>query len=255
MRALGIDVGGSGVKGAIVDTKSGALVSERYRIATPDPATPKALAKVIARIVRHHRWKGPIGCAMPGPIKSGAVMIISNLDKSWVGVKAHELFTKSCGRTVTVLNDADAAGLAEMRFGAGKGERGVVLIVTLGTGIGSAMFVDGHLLPNSEFGQIMLRGKRAEVRASARARKEKNMSWAKWSRILNEYLVMLEQIIWPDVIIIGGGISRKANKFLGRLKVHAKVVPARLHNEAGIVGAALNAGPASARSARRPSSR
>lgn len=241
MRVLGIDVGGSGVKAAIVDTRRGKLVSERYRIKTPHPATPKGVAKVVARAVRHFRWEGLIGCGMPGPIKRGTVMTMSNLDPSWVGVKSHEVFGKACGRKVTVLNDADAAGLAEMKFGAGKGGRGVVAIITLGTGIGSAVFVHGRLLPNSELGQIELRGKRAELRASARVRKERNMSWAKWSKALNEYLGALEEIIWPDLIIIGGGVSRKATKFLPYLTLHAKVVAAKLHNEAGIIGAALGA--------------
>ena len=243
MKALGIDVGGSGIKGAIVDTRRGKLISERFRVKTPHPATPKAIAKVIAQVVKHFKWKGPIGCGMPGPIRHGTVMSMSNLDSSWVGAEAHEIFGKACGRNVKVLNDADAAGLAEMRFGAGKRKDGVVIIVTLGTGIGSAVFVHGRLLPNSELGQIELRGKKAELRASARVRKVKNMTWTRWSMVLNEYLGTLEQLIWPDLFIIGGGVSRKANKFLPHLTLCAKIVPARLHNEAGIIGAALSGGP------------
>jgi polyphosphate glucokinase len=241
-KALGIDVGGSGVKGAIVNTVTGTLLSERYRVKTPWPATPRAVAQAIRRIVRHFAWKGRIGVGMPGPIKDGKLMLILNLDKSWTGVKAHNVYAKATGMPVVVLNDADAAGLAEMRFGAGKGVQGTVVMVTLGTGIGSSVFCNGKLLPNTELGQIEIRGKNAELHASARIRKEKNLSWEKYSRRLQDYFSMIELLFWPDLIIVGGGISRKSKKFVPNLKLHTRIVPALLKNEAGIIGAALTAG-------------
>ena len=238
---LGIDVGGSGIKGAIVDTATGAFVGERFRIATPAPATPKAMARVVARIVKHFQWHGPVGCGMPGPIKNGRVLALANLDKSWIGVRAHEHYSDACGCAVNVLNDADAAGLAEMRFGAGKDLSGVIVITTLGTGVGSAVFIGGVLVPNTEFGQMEVRGKRAEERAAARIRKARNLSWKRWSKYLDEYLHAVENILWPDAFIIGGGISKKAGKFFPMLTINAPVYPAALRNEAGIVGAALGA--------------
>jgi polyphosphate glucokinase len=238
---LGIDVGGSAVKGAIVDLHTGTLVSERYRLKTPQPAGPKEIARLVARIVRHFKWHGPVGCGMPGPIKDGKVLALANLDKAWIGVKAHEVYSAACGCPVTVVNDADAAGLAEMHFGAGRGRTGVVVLATLGTGIGTAVFVDGVLVPNTEFGQMELRGKPAEQFASARVRKMKDMSWKAWSKRVNEYFGALENVLWPDVIIIGGGVSRKASRFLPAIKTRATVMAATLGNEAGIVGAALAA--------------
>jgi polyphosphate glucokinase len=240
-KALGIDVGGSGVKGAIVHTATGALLSERYRVKTPWPATPGAVAQAIHRIVRHFGWKGCIGVGMPGPIKDGRLMLVLNLDKSWAGVKAHNVYARATGMPVVVLNDADAAGLAEMMFGAGKGVKGTVVMVTLGTGIGSSVFFNGKLLPNTELGQVEIRGRNAEQYASARIRKEKNLSWEKYSRRLQDYFSMIELLFWPDLIIVGGGISRKSKKFLPNLKLHTKIVPAMLKNEAGIIGAALMA--------------
>jgi polyphosphate glucokinase len=208
-------------------------------VKTPQPATPEAMAHVFNGIVKHHKWQGPIGCAMPGPIKSGKVLTANNIDKSWIGVEAVELFGRACGRHVTVINDADAAGLAEIRFGAGKDKKGVVVLITLGTGIGSALFVDGELVPNTELGQIEVRGKNAERRASARIRKEKGWGWEKWAKAVAEYLHIVEQIIWPDLIIIGGGVSKSAGKFLPYIKSRAVIVPAQLRNDAGIIGAAL----------------
>jgi polyphosphate glucokinase len=238
-RVLGIDVGGSGIKGAIVNTKTGTLLSERYRVKTPVPSTPKAMAKAVGTITRHFDWKGPIGCGMPGPIKQGRMMLVNNLDKSWEGLKAHEVFRRATGCPVTVVNDADAAGVAEMMFGSGKGRKGVVLVVTLGTGIGSALFVDGHLVPNTELGQIELKGRRAELRAAARVRKEKALTWDQWAKRLDEYFKALELYLWPDLIIVGGGVSRKAGKFLPKIDVRSVLVPAKMRNEAGIVGAAV----------------
>jgi polyphosphate glucokinase len=240
-QVLGIDVGGSGIKGAIVDTLTGSLVGERYRIATPDPATPKAMARVVARIVRRFAWNGGVGCGMPGPIKDGRVLALANLDKSWIGVHADQQYSDACGCAVRVFNDADAAGMAEMRFGAGKTLVGVVVVITLGTGIGSAVFVDGVLVPNTEFGQMVVHGKRAEERAAARVRKERNLSWKRWSKYLDEYLHAVEDVLYPDAMIIGGGASKKADKFFPLLTVKTPLYPAALRNEAGIVGAALGA--------------
>jgi polyphosphate glucokinase len=238
---LGIDVGGSGIKGAIVDTQNGSRVGDRYRLATPARATPKAMARVVARIVKHFDWQGPVGCGMPGPIKNGRVLALANLDKSWIGVRAHQCYSEACGCAVSVLNDADAAGLAEMRFGSGKDLAGVVVVITLGTGIGSALFVNGVMVPNTEFGQMELHGRRAEEWAAARIRKERNLSWKRWSKHLDEYLHAVEDVLYPDAMIIGGGVSRKADKFFPMLTVKTPLYPAALRNDAGIVGAALGA--------------
>ncbi|MGB2960461.1 MAG: ROK family protein [Bacteroidota bacterium] len=238
-RALGIDVGGSGVKGAVVNVSTGELVTERFRIPTPSPPTTKALSRTVGRMVEHFAWKGPIGCGMPGPFIDGRLVTAVNLHSSWVGAKAEEIFSKACGRKVRVINDADAAGLAAMRFGAGRGKKGVVVLLTLGTGIGSAVFLDGKLLPNTEFGQMELRGKPGEQRAAARVRKDKDLTWDEWAERLNEYVCALERLIWPDLIILGGGVSRKADRFIPLIKTRARVVAAELMNEAGIIGAAL----------------
>jgi polyphosphate glucokinase len=240
-RALGIDVGGSGVKGAIVSTAKGKLVSQRYRVKTPSPATPRALAKVISRIIQHFGWKGRVGVGMPGPVKDGKLMLAHNLDKSWAGVRVQDVYSRAVDVPIVVLNDADAAGLAEMRFGSGRGISGTVVMVTLGTGIGSSLFFNGQLIPNTELGQFELGGKRAEQRASAKVRKDQNLSWDKYAKRLQEYFEMVEMILWPDLIIVGGGISRKPKKFIPKLKLHARIVPASLKNEAGIIGAALAA--------------
>lgn len=240
-RILGIDVGGSGVKGAIVNVQTGHLLSPRYRVKTPRPATPQALAAAIGRIATHFRWKGRIGVGMPGPLKDGKLMLARNLDRTWSGIRAHRIYSEVTHLPVYVINDADAAGLAEMKFGAGRNQRGTVVLVTLGTGIGSAVFVDGKLLPNTELGQAEIRGKRAEERAAARVRKERNLSWDKYAKRLQEYLDMVQMLLWPDLIIVGGGVSRKSKRFLPLIKLHASIVPARLRNEAGIIGAALHA--------------
>jgi polyphosphate glucokinase len=247
MKALGIDVGGSGIKGAIVDTRTGRLVSERFRVPTPEPSTPRAVGAAMARLIQHFEWKGPVGCGLPGPVKRGRLVTMSNLHKAWVGLSVADALSKACGHRVTVLNDADAAGLAEMRFGAGRKESGVVLMLTVGTGIGSALFVDGVLVPNTELGQLDIRGKRAEKRASAKVKKDKSLSWGAWAKRFDEYLSAVETILLPDLLIIGGGVSRRSKKFASRLKTRARLVPAQLQNEAGIVGAAL----AAARSERR----
>ena len=239
MIVLGIDVGGTGIKAATVDVEKGRLVSDRHRIPTPKPSTPQAVARVVRQLARHFNWKGPVGCGVPCVIKRDTARTAANLDKSWIDTNASRLIERMTGCRTTVLNDADAAGLAEMRFGAGAGRRGLVVMVTLGTGIGSALFIDGKLVPNIELGHLIVRGKDAERRASDRARIEKDWSWKQWARRVDEYLCYLEEMLFPDLIIIGGGVSKEHAKFLPRLTTKAKVVPAQLLNEAGIIGAAL----------------
>ncbi len=237
---LGIDIGGTGVKAAPVDTTTGQLTAERQKVATPQPATPEAVAKVVAQLVQAFEWTGPAGITFPGVVVGGVVHTAANVDPSWIGVDAVKLFGSETKLPVTVLNDADAAGVAEMRFGAGKGIPGTVLLLTLGTGIGSALFIDGVLVPNTEFGHIQIRGKDAEKRASDHAREEHDLSWGDWAGRVDEYLEHMEALLSPSLIIIGGGVSRKSDKFLPFLtRLRAKVVPAALHNDAGIVGAAM----------------
>jgi polyphosphate glucokinase len=239
---LGIDIGGTGVKAAPVDTTSGQLVAERQKIATPQPATPDAVMKVVTQLVHSFSWKGAAGITFPGVVVDGVIHTAANLDPSWIGVDAATRFAKDTGLTVTVLNDADAAGIAEVRFGAGKGEHGTVLLLTLGTGIGSALFIDGILVPNTEFGHIQIRGKDAEKRASEQVREEHDLSWGQWAGRVDEYLEEMEALLSPSLIIIGGGVSKKSDKFLPLLNdLRAKVVPAALLNDAGIVGAAMAA--------------
>jgi len=236
---LGIDIGGTGIKGAPVDTVTGELLGERFRLLTPTPATPEAVSATVAEVARHFNWQGPIGCGFPAAIRGGKVRTAANVDKSWIGAKAEALFQEATGCPVTVVNDADAAGYAEMRFGAGQGRDGVVLIVTLGTDIGTALFVNGRLVPNTELGHIEVRGKDAERRAAASVRDKKKLGWKKWAKRVDEYLQHMNAYLWPDLIIIGGGVSKNAEKFLPLLKVETEVVAAQLENEAGIVGAAL----------------
>lgn len=239
MQILGIDIGGTGIKGAPVDIRSGKMLAERYRLLTPKPATPKAVADTVNDIVRYFKWKGPIGCAFPAVIKKGIVLSAANVDPGWIGKNGIDLLTKRTKCSVRLINDADAAGLAEVSFGAGKNVDGMVLLVTLGTGIGTAMFYDGLLIPNLEVGHIELRGKDAEERASDRIREKKNLSWKKWGKNVDEYLGTIEALLAPDLFIIGGGVSKKFDKFSPFLKLRTKVVAAKLLNDAGIVGAAL----------------
>jgi polyphosphate glucokinase len=236
---LGIDIGGTGIKGAPVDTRSGQLLSDRHRILTPHPATPDAVAGVVAEVARFFEWTGPTGATFPAIIKGGIARSAANVDPSWIGTNAAQLFTEAFGGDVTVINDADAAGVAELTFGAGKGHGGVVIMVTLGTGIGSALFVDGTLVPNTELGHLKMGKKDAEKLAAESVREDENLSWKEWSSRLEEYLQMVEALFSPDLFIIGGGISKKSDKFLPRLDLHTETVPAQLLNEAGIVGAAL----------------
>lgn len=239
-RVLGIDIGGTGMKAAEVDISTGEMVSERQRIATPKPATPEAMAEVVAELTGQCSWKGPVGMGFPGVVQSGVIRTAANLDKSWVGVDADKIFTDVAGCDVVMINDADAAGLAEARFGAAKGVKGVVILLTLGTGIGSAIFVDGKLVPNTEFGHLDLNGKLAEHRASARVKEDKDLSYAKWSKQLSKVLREMEKLFWPELFVLGGGISASFDKFEDHLKkVRTPVVAAEMENKAGIVGAAL----------------
>src|SRR5579859_414038 len=240
MDILGIDIGGSGIKGAPVHPEGGHLLAERYRVLTPSPSTPGDVADCIVEIAKHFEWDGRIGCGYPGVIKKGVTMTAANLDPSWIGINAKSLIEKKTRCKTTLVNDADAAGIAEMEFGAGRGVKGFVLMVTLGTGIGTALFINRQLVPNTELGHIEVRGKDAELRASDRVRLEKELSWKAWAKRVDEYLTVIEKLLWPDLIIIGGGVSKNAAKFIPHLSVHAPVVPAQLLNEAGIVGAALS---------------
>jgi len=241
MHVLGIDVGGSGIKGAPVDIKTGKLLAERLRIKTPKKGEPKPVAEVVAEIAKSFDWKGTIGIGFPAPIKAGVTLMAANVSEKWVGLNADELFTKTTGCDCTMINDADAAGLAEMKFGAGKGQPGTVILLTLGTGIGSAIFYHGNLLPNTEFGHLEMNGKDAEHRASAVIRERENLSWKKYAKRLNKYMAAMEKLFWPDLFIIGGGISKESEKYIPLLKTQAPIVPAQFLNEAGIVGAALAA--------------
>ncbi len=241
MKVMGIDIGGSGIKGAPVDAEKGELAEERYRIPTPHPSVPEAVGDVVAEITRYFDWHGAIGIDFPAVIRKGVTYTAANVDNSWIGTDARSLFQQKTGCPVVVLNDADAAGMAEMRFGAGRGQMGTVIVLTLGTGIGSAVFIDGVLVPNTEFGHLEIRKKDAEDRASDRIRQEKDLSWKKWAKRVNEFLHHLDVILSPDLYIIGGGVSKKHKKYFRYLEAQADIVPAQLLNEAGIVGAALAA--------------
>jgi polyphosphate glucokinase len=238
---LGIDIGGSGMKAAPVALDTGELRDERYRIDTPQPATPEAMAPIVKELVEHFEWKGPIGAAMPTVVRHGVVHSAANIDESWIGVDVDALFTAATGCDVSVLNDADAAGVAEVRFGAGRDRSGVVLVLTFGTGIGSGMFVDGHLVPNTELGHIQIDGRIAESRASAQARKRDDLSWEQWAERVNRYLVEIVKLFSPELIIVGGGASKRADNWMHLLDIDAEVVVASMANNAGIVGAALAA--------------
>jgi len=239
MQILGIDIGGSGIKGAPVDVETGRLSAERCRIKTPDPATPEAVAQVVAQIAEQFNWQAPIGCTFPAVIKGGVAHTAANVDQAWIGTNVEALLTEKTGCATAAVNDADAAGVAEMKFGAGADEKGLVFMLTFGTGIGSAIFMNGVLVPNTELGHMDIRGKEAEHRASDRARKEFDLGWTKWAKRVTEYLNTLEDLFWPDLFIIGGGVSKKTHKFLENVDTRTAVVPAQLLNEAGIVGAAL----------------
>lgn len=241
MQALGIDIGGSGIKGAVVNADTGELVTERLRIATPQPATPSAVARVVAELVTLHQWQGIIGCTFPAIMKNGVAFSAANVDSSWIGTDAAKLFATATGSSVTVINDADAAGIAEMTHGAGVGVKGTVILLTFGTGIGSAFFRDGVLVPNTELGHLQINGAVAEHRASDRVREENDMSWKKWGKRVSEYMRYVEFLFSPDLFIFGGGVSKRFEEFAPYLNVKTPVVPAALRNDAGIVGAAMAA--------------
>ena len=243
MQIFGVDIGGSGIKGAPVDLDKGDLAQERCKVLTPHPATPDSVADGVKQVVDHFGWTGPVGLTFPGVITGGAmVRTAANVDKSWIDTDAGALFGgRLGGLPVTVVNDADAAGVAEMRFGAGRDRTGTVILLTFGTGIGSAVFLDGKLVPNTEFGHLEVDGHDAEKRAAASVKEEKDLSWEEWTHRVSKYLRTLEDLIWPDLVIAGGGVSKKADKWLPMLKVRTKVVAATLKNDAGIVGAAAAA--------------
>ncbi len=236
---LGIDIGGSGMKAAPVNLQSGELSAERLRIPTPQPATPERVAEVVAELAAHFKWKGPIGCTFPAIVKRGMTLSAANVDKAWIGADAKTLFEEVTGAPVMVMNDADAAGIAEMTYGAGKDKDGVVFVLTFGTGIGSAIFVDGTLMPNSELGHLEFDGREAEPWASNQARKSQDLSWKTWAGRVDRYLKHLDFLFSPDLFIVGGGVSKKHDKFLPLLSVSVPVTPALLQNDAGMVGVAL----------------
>jgi polyphosphate glucokinase len=239
MKFLGIDIGGSAVKGAPVDVNTGRLLAERFRVAMPDLLTPRQMSRAVGDLVRHFAWTGPVGIGFPGVIHGARTMTSANLHPSFIGFNTAKLFGDATGCRVSLVNDADAAGVAEMKFGAGRDVRGTVVLLTLGTGVGSSLFYNGVLFPNTEFGHFPIRGRSAERTISSSARKRRGADWEKWGTELGAYFRMLEAVLWPELIIVGGGISTKSEKFFKYLKTRARVVPAALHNEAGIVGAAL----------------
>ena len=238
--SLGIDVGGSGIKGALVDLNTGALTTDRIRIRTPLPATPAAVAATIAEVAAGTGWLGDrFGCALPAVVTEGLVRTAANIDSSWIDIDGRVLLEDAVGASAVLLNDADAAGLAEMRFGAGRDEPGVVLVLTFGTGIGSGVFSEGVLVPNTELGHMVIDGAEAETTASAKAQEEGPLTFPEWTNRVNRFLAAVESILWPDLIIFGGGISKEYAEYAELLQSRARIVPATFRNEAGIIGAAL----------------
>lgn len=239
MHVLGLDIGGTGIKGAPVDTESGKLTADVVRHKTPNPATPESILATADAIVREFGWDGPIGCGFPAVVQRGIVRTASNIDQRWLNLAVNERFSAHFGRPIAVINDADAAGLAEMHFGAGRDKDGIVLMVTLGTGIGTALFNEGQLVPNLELGQIMVRGKPGHEWAAASVREKEQQSWQDWAKGVELFLKTIETMLWPNFIIIGGGVSQQADEFLSYININTKLAPAQLVNEAGIIGAAL----------------
>lgn len=241
-RGFGIDVGGSGIKGGIVDLDTGLLIGDRYKVLTPQPATPAEVGKAIAAVVDKFGWTGTLGVTYPGVITEGVAQTAANVDKSWIGVNARDTIRAALGgQDVVVLNDADAAGLAEERYGAGRNKTGLIVLLTFGTGIGSAIIHHGKLLPNTELGHLEVGGKEAEHRAASSVKERKNWSYPRWAREVTRVLVAIENAFWPDLFIVGGGISRKADRWVPLLQNRTPVVAAALQNTAGIVGAAMAA--------------
>lgn len=237
--AFGIDIGGSGMKAATVDLDTGELVTERFRIDTPQPATPEAMADVVVDLVRHHEWTGSVGCAFPAVVRNGVVESAANIDESWLSVDADQVFSEALGQEVHMINDADAAGLAEVRFGPESARNGVVMMLTFGTGIGSGLFIDGTLVPNTELGHLELDGPDVERRAAASARKRDDLTWKEWGRRVHRYLEHVEALFSPDLFIIGGGASKKTDRWLDQVDISTDIIVASMANNAGIVGAAL----------------
>ncbi|MFE2628887.1 MULTISPECIES: polyphosphate--glucose phosphotransferase [unclassified Streptomyces] len=244
MQIFGLDIGGSGIKGAPVDLDKGDLAQERHKVLTPHPATPDGVADGVLQVVEHFGWTGPVGLTFPGVVTDGStIRTAANVDKGWIDTDARALFGERLGGLpVTVVNDADAAGVAEMHFGAGRGRKGTVFLLTFGTGIGSALFLDGRLVPNTELGHLELNGHDAEKRASSKAKEDEDLTWEHWAHRVQKYLAHVEMLFSPELFIIGGGVSRKAHKFLPHIEgIRAEIVPAQLQNNAGIVGAAMHA--------------
>jgi polyphosphate glucokinase len=256
--AIGVDVGGSGIKAAVVDAGDGRFVSDRLRVPTPSPSTPEAVSASIGRLVKRLVSatgigpEVPIGLGLPGVVLQGVLKTAANIDPTWVEFPITQRLGKSLKRPVTVVNDADAAGTAEMRFGIGTGRQGVVVLLTLGTGVGSAVFIDGKLVPNTEFGQMEIRGRPAERRSASVARTKRGLSWKAWSQDLDEHLIRIDELIWPELFILGGGVSKNFEKYGPRLTVRPPVVAAQLRNDAGIIGAAVIAAEAAERAAAEP---
>jgi polyphosphate glucokinase len=254
--AIGVDVGGSGIKAAVVDVEAGRFRSDRLRVPTPNPSTPEACVASIVRLVKRLAKSSglgaatPVGIGLPGVTIDGVLKSAANIDKAWIDFPVVEQVGRSLGRPITIINDADAAGIAEMRFGVGRDKPGVVIFLTLGTGVGSGVFVDGKLVPNTEFGQMEIRGRPAERRSAAAARVRRGLSWKAWSFDLDEHLDRIHQLMWPNLMIIGGGVSKNSEKFIPRLTVRCLVVPAQLRNDAGIIGAAIVASESSLVSAK-----
>jgi polyphosphate glucokinase len=236
--AFGIDIGGSGMKAAPVDLATGTPTAERHKILTPQPSTPKAMARVVRELVEHFGWDGNVGVAFPAVVRNGVAHSAANIDESWIGTDIDAVFTEASERPVHVINDADAAGLAEMRYGIGRGRDGVVIMLTFGTGIGSGLFLDGRLVPNTELGHLELDGHTAEHRAAAVIRDREKLSWKEWGKRVDKYLRHVALLFSPDLFIVGGGVSRKADRWLSYVDVDVEIVVASLENEAGIVGAA-----------------
>lgn len=239
MHVLGIDIGGSGIKGAPVDTDSGQMLAEKVRMRTPPSAKPGPMIDILAKMVEEFKWTGPIGCGFPGVVRNGRILTAANVSSKWIDFEAAKVISDRTGCPVAVINDADAAGLAEMSLGAGRGRQGTVLVVTIGTGIGTALFSDGHLLPNMELGHIEIDGEDAETNTSDAARKREDLSWEKWGKRFNRYLNTIQRLVWPELIIIGGGGSSKFDRYQQFLDVPAEILTAQMLNEAGIIGAAL----------------
>ncbi|MCO5725920.1 polyphosphate--glucose phosphotransferase [Robiginitalea marina] len=239
MEVLGIDVGGSGIKGALVHMETGEMLTERYRIPTPEPRTPEAMARVVAEIVRHFEYQGPVGCGFPTLIKKGVCKSPGNLDPSWLEVNVEELFKKASGNDFTVINDADAAGYAAMNYGVGRGMKGFVIMITIGTGLGSGAFLDGRLIPSFELGQIPYKKyDKIETWAAASAKEREGLTWKKWGKRFNKFLELVELVVNPDAIILGGGTSKDFEEYQRYIRIETPVIPAGLQNQAGIIGAA-----------------